>query len=158
MAFQFGTNWPRLSEVAGTVIGPLLTYEVLTAFFLEASFLGVMMFGWGRLAAHAGRLRDGQWHRAPGGLVAGGVQPLVPVPPGAHGAGFVHHHLFRDRWRRRVVPAQGHARGSRPAHAGRGGSVRGADGASADLRRRHAWPEHAQASADEDRGDGSALA
>ena len=50
MAFQFGTNWPRLSEVAGTVIGPLLTYEVLTAFFLEASFLGVMMFGWGRVS------------------------------------------------------------------------------------------------------------
>ncbi|MBA0228194.1 cytochrome ubiquinol oxidase subunit I [Stenotrophomonas maltophilia] len=50
MAFQFGTNWPRLSQVAGTVIGPLLTYEVLTAFFLEASFLGVMMFGWGRVS------------------------------------------------------------------------------------------------------------
>nr|WP_272494157.1 cytochrome ubiquinol oxidase subunit I [Stenotrophomonas mori] len=49
MAFQFGTNWPRLSEVAGSVIGPLLTYEVLTAFFLEASFLGVMLFGWGRV-------------------------------------------------------------------------------------------------------------
>jgi len=45
MAFQFGTNWPRLSEVAGTVIGPLLTYEVLTAFFLEATFLGIMLFG-----------------------------------------------------------------------------------------------------------------
>jgi len=50
MAFQFGTNWPRLSEYAGTVIGPLLTYEVLTAFFLEASFLGVMMFGWGKVS------------------------------------------------------------------------------------------------------------
>lgn len=50
MAFQFGTNWPRLSQVAGTVIGPLLTYEVLTVFFLEASFLGVMMFGWGRVS------------------------------------------------------------------------------------------------------------
>lgn len=50
MAFQFGTNWPRLSQIAGTVIGPLLTYEVLTAFFLEASFLGVMMFGWGRVS------------------------------------------------------------------------------------------------------------
>ena len=50
MAFQFGTNWPRLSEVAGTVIGPLLTYEVLTAFFLEASFLGIMLFGRGRVS------------------------------------------------------------------------------------------------------------
>ncbi len=50
MAFQFGTNWPGLSRVAGSVIGPLLSYEVLTAFFLEASFLGVMMFGWGRIS------------------------------------------------------------------------------------------------------------
>ncbi|HEY0335103.1 MAG TPA: cytochrome ubiquinol oxidase subunit I [Stenotrophomonas sp.] len=49
MAFQFGANWPVLSQVAGSVIGPLLSYEVLTAFFLEASFLGVMMFGWGRI-------------------------------------------------------------------------------------------------------------
>jgi Cytochrome bd-type quinol oxidase, subunit 1 len=50
MAFQLGTNWPVLSEVAGAIIGPLLTYEVLTAFFLEASFLGVMLFGWGRVS------------------------------------------------------------------------------------------------------------
>lgn len=50
MAFQFGTNWTGLSRVAGSVIGPLLTYEVLTAFYLEAAFLGVMLFGWGRLS------------------------------------------------------------------------------------------------------------
>src|SRR5690606_27350690 len=42
MSFQFGTNWAVLSERAGAVLGPLLSYEVLTAFFLEASFLGVM--------------------------------------------------------------------------------------------------------------------
>ena len=45
MSFQFGTNWSRLSERAGAVLGPLLSYEVLTAFFLEAGFLGVMLFG-----------------------------------------------------------------------------------------------------------------
>jgi cytochrome bd ubiquinol oxidase subunit I len=45
MSFQFGTNWAVLSEKAGNVIGPLLSYEVLTAFFLEATFLGVMLFG-----------------------------------------------------------------------------------------------------------------
>lgn len=50
MAFQFGANWPELSRIAGGVIGPLLSYEVLTAFFLEASFLGVMLFGWGRIS------------------------------------------------------------------------------------------------------------
>ncbi|SBT19276.1 Cytochrome bd-II ubiquinol oxidase subunit 1 [Marinomonas gallaica] len=46
MAYQFGTNWSGFSTVAGSITGPLLTYEVLTAFFLEAGFLGVMLFGW----------------------------------------------------------------------------------------------------------------
>lgn len=50
MSFQFGTNWSRLSEAAGSILGPLLNYEVLTAFFLEASFLGVMLFGWNRVS------------------------------------------------------------------------------------------------------------
>ncbi|MGO4550883.1 cytochrome ubiquinol oxidase subunit I [Lysobacter sp. 2RAF19] len=45
MSFQFGTNWAILSERAGNILGPLLSYEVLTAFFLEATFLGVMLFG-----------------------------------------------------------------------------------------------------------------
>jgi cytochrome bd ubiquinol oxidase subunit I len=45
MAYQFGTNWSEFSKFAGGVTGPLLTYEVLTAFFLEAGFLGVMLFG-----------------------------------------------------------------------------------------------------------------
>jgi len=49
MAYQFGTNWSAYSEFAGSVTGPLLTYEVLTAFFLEAGFLGVMLFGWNRV-------------------------------------------------------------------------------------------------------------
>ena len=49
MAYQFGTNWSAFSEFAGSVTGPLLTYEVLTAFFLEAGFLGVMLFGWNRV-------------------------------------------------------------------------------------------------------------
>jgi cytochrome d ubiquinol oxidase subunit I len=49
MAYQFGTNWSFFSEFAGSVTGPLLTYEVLTAFFLEAGFLGVMLFGWNRV-------------------------------------------------------------------------------------------------------------
>jgi cytochrome d ubiquinol oxidase subunit I len=49
MSYQFGTNWSRFSAAAGNVIGPLLGYEVLTAFFLEASFLGVMLFGWNRV-------------------------------------------------------------------------------------------------------------
>jgi cytochrome d ubiquinol oxidase subunit I len=46
MAYQFGTNWSHYSAFAGSITGPLLSYEVLTAFFLEAGFLGVMLFGW----------------------------------------------------------------------------------------------------------------
>lgn len=49
MAYQFGTNWSGFSEFAGSVTGPLLTYEVMTAFFLEAGFLGVMLFGWNKV-------------------------------------------------------------------------------------------------------------
>src|SRR3979490_2011877 len=45
MSYQFGTNWSAFSDRAGPVIGPLMAYEVLTAFFLEAGFLGVMLFG-----------------------------------------------------------------------------------------------------------------
>jgi cytochrome d ubiquinol oxidase subunit I len=45
MSFQFGTNWPGFMETVGNVAGPLLAYEVLTAFFLEAGFLGIMLFG-----------------------------------------------------------------------------------------------------------------
>ncbi len=45
MSFQFGTNWPGFMQTVGNVAGPLLAYEVLTAFFLEATFLGVMLFG-----------------------------------------------------------------------------------------------------------------
>jgi cytochrome bd ubiquinol oxidase subunit I len=50
MSFQFGTNWPGYMEKVGNVAGPLLAYEVLTAFFLEATFLAVMLFGVGRVS------------------------------------------------------------------------------------------------------------
>jgi cytochrome d ubiquinol oxidase subunit I len=49
LSYQFGTNWSRFSVVVGNVIAPLIGYEVLTAFFLEATFLGVMLFGWRRV-------------------------------------------------------------------------------------------------------------
>jgi len=50
MSFQFGTNWPGFMERVGNIAGPLLGYEVLTAFFLEAGFLGIMLFGHGRVS------------------------------------------------------------------------------------------------------------
>ena len=50
MSFQFGTNWPGFMNSVGNIAGPLLAYEVLTAFFLEAVFLGIMLFGASRVA------------------------------------------------------------------------------------------------------------
>jgi cytochrome bd ubiquinol oxidase subunit I len=50
MSFQFGTNWPGFMTKVGNVAGPLLAYEVLTAFFLEATFLAIMLFGIGRVS------------------------------------------------------------------------------------------------------------
>jgi len=65
MSFQFGTNWPGYMETVGNIAGPLLAYEVLTAFFLEASFLGIMLFG---------RKRVGErMHTLATVLVAGGT-------------------------------------------------------------------------------------
>jgi cytochrome d ubiquinol oxidase subunit I len=49
LSYQFGTNWSRFSDAAGPSLGPLMAYEVLTAFFLEAGFLGIMLFGWDRV-------------------------------------------------------------------------------------------------------------
>src|SRR3954466_248823 len=49
MSFQFGTNWPGYMASVGNIAGPLLAYEILTAFFLEATFLGIMLFGMNRV-------------------------------------------------------------------------------------------------------------
>lgn len=49
LSYQFGTNWSNFSIVVGNVVGPLIGYEVITAFFLEATFLGIMLFGWNRV-------------------------------------------------------------------------------------------------------------
>ncbi|MFO1122928.1 MAG: cytochrome ubiquinol oxidase subunit I [Hyphomicrobiales bacterium] len=65
MSFQFGTNWPGFMNTVGNIAGPLLAYEVLTAFFLEATFLGVMLFGFRRV--------PGWLHTLAGLLVAVGT-------------------------------------------------------------------------------------
>ena len=49
LSYEFGTNWSEFSRLGGNVIGPLMSYEVLSAFFLEAGFLGIMLFGWKRV-------------------------------------------------------------------------------------------------------------
>ena len=65
MSYQFGTNWSVFSDNTANVLGPLLAFEVLTAFFLEASFLGIMLFGWGRVSE--------RMHFASTCIVAGGT-------------------------------------------------------------------------------------
>jgi cytochrome bd ubiquinol oxidase subunit I len=65
MSFQFGTNWPGFMNTVGNIAGPLLAYEVLTAFFLEASFLGIMLFGLKRVGH--------RWHTVATALVAFGT-------------------------------------------------------------------------------------
>lgn len=65
MSFQFGTNWSVFADRTGNVLGPLLGFEVLTAFFLEASFLGIMLFGWNRVSP--------RMHFASTLIVAGGT-------------------------------------------------------------------------------------
>ena len=51
LSYQLGTNWSRFSTFSGNLLGPIISYEVLTAFFLEAGFLGIMLFGWHRVSA-----------------------------------------------------------------------------------------------------------
>ena len=96
MAYQFGTNWSVFSDKAGPVIGPLMGYEVLTAFFLEAGFLGIMLFGLKRvgptlhfvatLTVAAGTLMSAfwilsvnSWMQTPQGHAINAVGQFVPV-------------------------------------------------------------------------------
>ncbi len=95
MAYQFGTNWSYFSGFAGGVTGPLLAYEVLTAFFLEAGFLGVALFGWnkvgpalhffatlmvaaGTLVSTSWILASNSWMQTPSGFEIQGGR-VVPV-------------------------------------------------------------------------------
>ena len=113
MSYQFGTNWSRLSDIAGNVMGPVLSYEVMTAFFLEAGFLGIMLFGWKRVGEKLHFfatcmvalgtaisafwiLSTNSWMHTPAGyaivdgrfkpgrLVADRLQSFVPLPLRAH--------------------------------------------------------------------------
>ena len=96
MSYQFGTNWSVFSDKAGPVIGPLMGYEVLTAFFLEAGFLGVMLFGrnrvgpglhffatlmvaFGTLISATWILSVNSWMQTPAGFAMNDVGQFVPV-------------------------------------------------------------------------------
>ena len=130
MSFQFGTNWPGYMNTVGNIAGPLLAYEILTAFFLEAAFLGIMLFGWNRVSnrVHTAAtvlvavgttisafwiLVLNSWMQTPAGfemrdgdcpcdrLVGDRVQSVDALPPGPHAAG-----LGPDG----LVPRRGHLR------------------------------------------------
>ena len=134
MSYQFGTNWSVYSDKVGPVIGPLMGYEVLSAFFLEAGFLGVMLFGRERVgpklhAFAALMVAIGTfistfwiWRPTPGcrrpratrstptdnfadELVAGDLQSVVPLSARPHGAGGLSDHGLRRRRRRRAASA-----------------------------------------------------
>lgn len=96
MSYQFGTNWSVFSDKAGAVIGPLMGYEVLSAFFLEAGFLGVMLFGrnrvgkglhyfatlmvaFGTLMSATWILSVNSWMQTPAGFAINDVGQFVPV-------------------------------------------------------------------------------
>ena len=132
MSYQFGTNWSVFSDKTGPILGPLMGYEVLAAFFLEAGFLGVMLFGMERvgkrlhffatLMVAAGTLMSAfwilaanSWMHTPAGyahqrrrpvrrhrLVGRDFQPVVPLSPRAHGAGGLPDDGLRRRRGRRL--------------------------------------------------------
>ena len=126
MSYQFGTNWSRFADFAGNVVGPLIAYEVITAFFLEAAFLGIMLFGWdkvgdrlhffatcmvalGTLLSAFWILSANSWMQTPAGhviengiavprgLVARRVQPVLSEPFRAYGPGGVSDDRLRGR-------------------------------------------------------------
>ena len=185
MSFQFGTNWPGYMETVGNVAGPLLAYEVLTAFFLEATFLGIMLFGTGRVTERIHTLATwlvaigttlsafwilalNSWMQTPAGfeMIDGKAHattgwailfnPSLPYR--------LTHMLHRVRADRRVpgrrLSAYRWLRGDRAPTCWRRcapESTGGDPDPDPDRRRRPAWAEHAGAPAGEDRGDGRHL-
>ena len=131
LSYQFGTNWSVFSDKTGPIVGPLMGYEVLTAFFLEAGFLGVMLFGEGRVGAELRLFAScmvalgtavsafwitavNSWMQTPQGygvnaegqyrsarLVRGDLQSVLSLSLRPHGAGGLSDHGFR---RRRASP------------------------------------------------------
>ena len=131
MSYQFGTNWSRWSDITGYVLGPLIQYEVVTAFFLEAAFLGILLFGrdrvprgmhffaasmvaLGTLISSFWILSANSWMQTPAGFEIrdgrffptrlGGhrLQPVVPLPPHAHGDRGIPDDLLRGRRHQRA--------------------------------------------------------
>ena len=160
LSYQFGTNWSRFSEVVGNVVGPLIGYEVLTAFFLEATFLGVMLFGWKRVPPwlhvlsailvaigtvtsafwiisanswmqYPGRPRRARRHRLSGRLDRRDLQSDLRLAAGPHGDRRLPDHRLRRARRRRALSHRRQVSRPRSHHAEDGHRHGGGAGAAA---------------------------
>ena len=187
MSFQFGTNWPGYMAKVGNIAGPLLAYEILTAFFLEAVFLGIMLFGFRRVSNRVHTLATflvafgttlsafwilalNSWMQTPAGyemrdgvahvarLVGGDLQSVLPLPPHPHAACLGAHRLVLHRRPVGAAPSRRRPLGIDVEGAAHRGLHGRHPDPRADLRRRPARPQHAGAPAAEDRGDGGQLA
>ena len=187
MSYQFGTNWSVFSDKAGPVIGPLMGYEVLTAFFLEAGFLGVMLFGlhrvgpklhflatfmvaFGTLISATWILAVNSWMQTPAGFGMNEAGQFIPLDwwkvifNPSFPYRLVHMVLAAYLTTAFVVGAVGawhlleEHRAAPFAHHVLDGDVDGDDRrADPDHRRRLPWPQHAGTPAGQGHGDGRPL-
>ena len=186
LSYQFGTNWSRFSEITGNVIGPVIGYEVLTAFFLEATFLGVMLFGGDRVPKwlHAMSavivafgtalsafwiLSANSWMQTPAGFeMRDGIaypvswfqivfNPSFPYRFVAHVDGGLPHDLAGGARGRRALPRGGPLRRGRQDHGAHGRRHAGRARAAAARDRRLPRPQHREAPARQGGRDGGAL-
>ena len=187
MSFQFGTNWPGFMERVGNIAGPLLAYEVLTAFFLEAVFLGIMLFGFRRVPGWVHTLATflvafgttmsafwiivlNSWMHTPAGFeMRNGVAHATdwlghrPQPLDALSAD-VHMLLASGLTVAFLIAGvsayrwlRRRSRGGGADHAALRPDRRGGADPAADPGRRHARAEHARAPARQGRGHGGQL-
>ena len=187
MSYQFGTNWARFADKAGPVIGPLMAYEVLTAFFLESGFLGIMLFGRkrvgpglhmlavamvavGTLISATWIIAANSWMQTPAGYATNAAGQFVPrrlvgdhlqselsVPAGPHGARGVPDDGVCGGCGRGVAPAARYGQSPGAGDVLDGDVDGGAGDARADHRRRPARPQFARVSARQDRRDRGTL-
>ena len=186
LSYQLGTNWSRFSMVVGNVIGPMIGYEVLTAFFLEATFLGVMLFGWKRVPPWLHTmsaifvatgtaisafwiLSANSWMQTPAGFemrdgiaLAGrladrDLQSELLLSPAAHADRGLPDHVAGRALGRRALRRRRSPLGRSAHHAAHGHRHAGDPRSAADRDRRSARAQHAQISADQDRRDRGAL-
>ena len=186
LSYQLGTNWSRFSLATGNVIGPLAGYEVLTAFFLESTFLAIMLFGgklvprWlhvlsamfvaiGTAMSAFWILSANSWMHTPAGHeMRGGIAYPLDWWAIIFNPSFLYRfaHMLNAAYLTagfvvlavgaRLILARPSRRG-RPHHGAHGDRARGRARAAAAFHRRPARAQYAQVPADQDRGDGRSL-